>query len=280
MNGLPHGRENDPLAATGPPASEGGLDAPASDLLGIVQSILSQAPVIASLIASIEVASGHRPPNWPGDIDVARVVAVIRDDGLPLTWAPRCAVVTELLLAPDKAARLAVLLTHASEIAADCRDVLADVTHATLTQQRPLALKAAAALEAGHHEAAMALSVVITDSIVARFISPTYEIVKRAVRFGTDTTAVPYGEVRRRAALAPVEPFYASWHPASGAPMPEGLSRHVAVHRATVEHFTHANAVVAVLLMTSVMRTLQEDQERSPKPVDGRVDLGRWTAAT
>lgn len=98
------------------------------------------------------------PPNWPGDIDLGQVQAVIQDDGLPLVWVPRAEIVTSLLAAPDRAARVEVLLAHEQEITADCRTVLGSVSHETLSGQLPLAMKALEAFEAGHHEAAQALA--------------------------------------------------------------------------------------------------------------------------
>jgi hypothetical protein len=82
------------------------------------------------------------PPNWPDDIDLHRVVAVIQDEGLPLVWVPRAEILSEMLAAADRAARIQVLLSHAGELAEDCRRVLEDVGHQTLSGQVPLAFRA------------------------------------------------------------------------------------------------------------------------------------------
>ena len=106
------------------------------------------------------------PPNWPGDIDLGQVQAVIQDDGLPVVWVPREEIVTSLLAAPDRAARVEVLLAHEREITADCRTVLGSISHETLSGQLPLAVKALEAFETGHHEAAQALAAAITETAV------------------------------------------------------------------------------------------------------------------
>jgi hypothetical protein len=114
-------------------------------------------------------------------------------------------------------------------------------------------------LESGNYEAAQALAVVVTETAVARMLGGKYSDVKKQVLF--DPELIPYSQLRLRAALAPIGPFYTTWHASSGAPAPEALSRHVTVHQADQSHYTHSNAVVAVLLVASVLRALQELQE-------------------
>jgi hypothetical protein len=213
-------------------------------------------PVLALMLEQLRET---QPPNWSDDIDLEQVLAVIQEDGLPLVWLPRAEIIAEVLDAPNRAARVEVLLRHADELIVDCREVLAAVRHETLTGQLPLAGRAVDALEAGHHEAAQALAVVVTETAVARAIRGKYEDVKSQVLFDPDL--VPYTEMRLRAALAPIGPFYTTWYASSGTPAPEALSRHVTVHQADHTHYTEGNALVAVLLATSVLRALQELQE-------------------
>jgi len=201
------------------------------------------------------------PPNWPGDIDLGQVQAVIQDDGLPLVWVPRAEVVTILLAAPDRAARVEVLLAHEQEITADCRTVLGGISHETLSGQLPLAVKALEAFEAGHHEAAQALAAAVTETAVTHALGNYKKARQRAV---FDPGKVTLRQLRVQAALAPIGPFYTAWYPSSGAPAPEALSRHVTIHQADQRHYTRGNAAVAALLTTSVLRALQELAEESP----------------
>src|SRR5664280_2394398 len=128
-----------------------------------------------------------------------------------------------------------------------------------LSGQVPLASKAVEALASDHFEAAQALAVVVTETAVAQSISGKYEVVKKQVLF--DPQLVPYGLLRLNAALAPIGRFYTIWWAGSGDPKPQELSRHVSVHHADAGHYTEANAVIAVMLVTSVLRALQELQE-------------------
>ena len=230
---------------------------PKIDLSGFTKSFqLNFGP---SFTAVLERYRASRPANWPTDINLSHIITVIQDDGLPLVWIPRAEIVSMVLSASDRQARVRVLLDHSNELFEDCREVLDGISHASLNGQLPLARKALEALEAGYGEAAQALAVVVTETAVARGLGGRYADVKKQVLFDPDL--VHYTELRLRAALAPIGPFYTTWYASSGMPAPEGLSRHVAVHQADKDHYTPGNAVVAVLLATSVLRALQELQE-------------------
>ena len=53
--------------------------------------------------------------------------------------------------------------------------------------------------------------------------------------------------------ILPLLKFYDDWHPKSGMSAPTDLSRHVTAHQATDAHYTTVNALVAVMLMTSLL---------------------------
>lgn len=123
----------------------------------------------------------------------------------------------------------------------------------------PLAKEAVEAFAAGHGQAAQALATVVTETVIAAAVSRKYEDVKKAVIFDPDE--VPWHRLRLAAALGPIYRFYTSWWPSSGTPAPEELSRHVSVHNADVTHYSPGNSLVAVLLVTSVLRGIQELQQ-------------------
>lgn len=199
------------------------------------------------------------PPNWADAVDLEKAIEVIQKDGLPLVWVPRAEVVAQVLNIDNRAGRLTALVGLLPGIADDCDKVLTEVEHASLAGQVPLAKKAVQALRDGHHEAAQALAVVVTETAVAQALGGDYKKVKKQVLFDPDL--VPFTQLRVRAALAPIAPFYTAWFARSGEPRPETLSRHVSVHQADGEHYTTGNALVAVMLASSVLRALQELQE-------------------
>jgi hypothetical protein len=205
------------------------------------------------------------PPNWPDDIDLGKVETVIQEDGLPIVWVPRAEIVTSLLAAPDRAARIEVLLAHEREITADCRAALGSISLDRLSGQLPLAVKALDAFEAGHYEAAQALAAAVTETAVTHALGD-YAQARQKAAF--DPRRVTLRQLRVKAALAPIGPFYTAWYPSGGTPAPEALSRHVTIHQADQQHYTRGNAAVAVLLTTSVLRALQELAEEPPGDPD------------
>lgn len=210
-----------------------------------------------------------QPPNWPFDVDIDRVAEVVQDDGLPLTWVPRASIVAEVLEQDDHASRIQVLLDHREEIVADCRQVLDQVAHEDLAGQTLLARRAADALADGHHEAAQALAVVVTETAVVHTLGHggtkgQYAAVQQQVGFDPETVA--YTRVRLEAALAPLGSFFTGWFPNAGTPAPKTLSRHVSVHQADPAHYTEGHGLTAVMLAVSILRGLQEHLDLSPGP--------------
>jgi hypothetical protein len=222
---------------------------------------------VAANFASVFEASGlrgiidplleHLPPNWPDGIDPVVVETILNQDGLPLVWVPRKEIVELLVNEPNRASRVHVLLEHSAEIVEDCSQALDGVTHGKLAGQLPLARKALATYAEGQGEAAQALSVLITETAVSgAFDGAKYAEIVAAVEIDMDKISLT--TTRLMGALAPVGRFYTSWWAHSGTPAPEELSRHVTVHHADISHFTDANALIAVMLMASILRQLSE----------------------
>jgi hypothetical protein len=200
------------------------------------------------------------PSNWPPNVDVDRMTEALVHHGIPLVWAPRQEVVAEVLAAKTRAERVAALVAHQSEVIQNCRDVLAEVSSPTYDGKVVLAGSALDALDAGHHEASQALAVVVVESAVATAIHKQYDKVRTKVL--VDLDAVHISDLRLRAALAPLHRFYTPWEEGkTPGPMPEELSRHVTVHSASPEHFNEGNAVLAVLMASTILRALQELEE-------------------
>lgn len=54
--------------------------------------------------------------NRPLDLDLDVAAAIVRDDGIPLVWVPRRAIVEELLAAEGRPARVSILLAESSRL--------------------------------------------------------------------------------------------------------------------------------------------------------------------
>ena len=197
------------------------------------------------------------PPNWPTALpDPNQLNLILNEEGIPLVWAPRLSIVQRLLNARDRAARMTVLLSCRNDIIEDCAELVDQLTHDRLINQHALALKVLSTYTAGHDEAAHALAVVVTDSAVKAIFTGKYEQIPSKAKIDIDET--PYRSLRLLAALAPIGRFYVEWRPGSGGPQPQALSRHVSVHHPGPDHYSPANAILAVLLMASVLKGAQD----------------------
>jgi hypothetical protein len=196
------------------------------------------------------------PPNWPDGADFDRAFDVIQQDGIPLVWVPRADIVADLLAVADRDSRIKVLLDRSTDVVQDCRKVIGDVVHEDLLSQLPMASSAVEAYVAGFHAPAQALAVAVVETVATRTIGK-YEQARTFAKID-NYNDLTLAELRIRAALAPIRLFYVPWYPDSGAPMPEALSRHVSIHQADPAHYTTGNATVAIMLLASVLRGVQE----------------------
>jgi hypothetical protein len=219
----------------------------------------------AALLESMRAAL---PPNWDADVDLELIGTILNDEGIPLVFVPNKAVLRQLLAAPVRADRVAILVQARDEVLADCQSTLAGVAHSSLAGQLPLAKDAVASCQDGHDPSGQALAVSVVETIVSNILGMNYRQAKQDLVLDFDD--LPYTEVRVKAALAPVPKFYTSWYPKSGLPAPVELSRHVSIHQADVQHYTQENALIASMLVASVMKAVDESQhEAQPDPTSG-----------
>lgn len=64
-------------------------------------------------------------------------------------------------------------------------------------------------------------------------------------------------EVPRQVLIATIQRFFTTWYPDSGRKPPDGLSRHVVAHQPTQQHFSPENALLSLMLVTSLLHEMQ-----------------------
>ncbi len=64
-------------------------------------------------------------------------------------------------------------------------------------------------------------------------------------------------EVLRHALIAPIPKFFTPFHAQPGEAIPATVSRHATVHQPTVAHLNASNALLALMLGTSILREQQ-----------------------
>ncbi len=219
----------------------------------------SFAPVFSRLAEAV-------PENWR-DIPYPCLDAALHlmNDGIPLIWVPRSSVVAQLMQASGAAGRAEVLAQARRDVADDCSAVLADITAPHLAPLAVMAAEAVRTLRDGYCAGAQALATSVFDTWLRLMVRRSILFDPPPKRIGFYPNVVrqiepvsgdlPVVHLRAAGALAPVLLALARFFPGDEALT--HFARHATVHAAIPEHYTDANAVVAVMLMTSALRQAQ-----------------------
>ncbi|MET3452226.1 hypothetical protein [Curtobacterium sp. 1544] len=212
------------------------------------------------------------PRNWPTAYEqyLPGLTAMVNDEGIPVAWVPRWELLETLLCASDATARSLLLVEHRDEILHDCETALDDVSDPSLMPFMPTVQELLSASRYGLWKVAAISAVAITHSIVERleWVSARQQV-KKHHALQEDVTLA---EVMERATRGPLVLFYDDWNPKSRRPRPTHLTRHVVSHRFGPEQVAERNCVVAVMLLTSLMVTV--DQLELISPDEEPVSLG------
>jgi hypothetical protein len=218
-------------------------------------------PSFLESLAGLTAFLSRWVPNWYDGLDVEKAWE-ITGTGIPLAFVPRARIVDELVNAADHASRLAVLVEHKSEIIADCRETLivdddADPMPEAIAMLPPLLAEAIDVLEAGHFASACALGIAVVDSAHKRTMPKTSyrNLHQNAVQVELEE-AVAGNDLRINLALRPLHSLLTEWYP--NDPVLQMPSRHIVAHWAHREHMTETNAIIIVMVATSLLLGLAE----------------------
>ncbi len=201
------------------------------------------------------------PANWPTGSDrpgFALAQQIVENEGIPIAYVPRAKVVSELAKAADRAERGRILVGRTPEILIDCAAALDRTLDPAVEAQKWLILGGVRTLESGHHEAAQALCVNVCSTLIEAHIDGRHGKAKNMCRASGLKEAFESNQLRYKLGVAPVVNLLTDWHPKSGKPRPVELSRHVVAHQAHPDHFTPENAILAVMVATSLILALDE----------------------
>lgn len=116
---------------------------------------------------------------------------------------------------------------------------------------------------AGHAAAACALSVVIIDSLLRRTEGDLqYQTLRKRSRKNALDAATALNQLRVELAWRPMHSLLEEWNPRSGSPPPTMPSRHVVIHWPDPRHLSNQNAIVTVMVATSLFLGLCESERR------------------
>lgn len=198
------------------------------------------------------------PSNWPIDFEeqLPALVEIVNVEGIPLAWVPRASLVEQLLAAASADERSALLIAHRDEIIEECLAWVSGLDDEFIAPQLPIAKKVLAACQGGHWEVAAISAVAVVHAVVEslRWASDRQRVQKHHQL----TLDLPLSKLFEQATRAPLVLFYDDWDPRSGKPRPVHLTRHVVTHRLAEDQVTARNCVVAVMLMASLLVSVEQ----------------------
>ena len=202
-------------------------------------------------------------PNWPPEAHWSDVLDLIQETGWALVWLPDAGIMVELLASENAEGRNRVLLEHAGEITETARTRLAEVEDPTLVYLADCAREAAEAFDAGYERSSQALCASALTGLVQSVMG--YDKLAKArdelaenwdemnlplLRYGLIVSTVPSALVQ------------------FGDVVPDRFNRHAVSHSPSPVQFTRLNALVALMLVTALVRELDEIARRGLSLLD------------
>lgn len=187
------------------------------------------------------------------DIGIARVRAIVVEEGLPLYMVPGPQTAALLLRADSETARRAILADQCDRVLDDCREAVEAVETEDLVGSRRMVLKALAAFADGHHEAAQALSGSIVESLVWDYFDRDAKTRRRYLQGENFPEAYMELGAHEFIALAPIWRAFQSFSSSKGDPVPSVFSRHGSAHTISEVQFTKVNAIQGLMLASSLL---------------------------
>jgi hypothetical protein len=194
-------------------------------------------------------------PNWldvaadPDAIE-AQIHAVLAD-GIPLGWVPGATVIDKLLRAADGPARRRVISNNWRGIVNDCEAVVGALPSRRALFLADMTRRAIAALRDRHTEAAQALATNVLDTVISQFHVPELNLDKGAILNPDQKKKLAAHGWRFAFSLLPAHATmtgkYGVDHRGTA------FHRNVTAHAATHRQYNRINAVIAIMLASSVL---------------------------
>lgn len=190
------------------------------------------------------------------------VEEVVMVDGIALYSVPRGAIAEALIRADGASKRRDILGRRWKAISADCRTAAGTCKSEAVAPYVAVTLASLDALEAGHAEAAQALTGCVLDAVVNTYFGKD-RYLYTPDRHGKRTNAA-YEEFNAHEyiAFAPVWQAWQKFFPEEGKPVPYTFSRNATAHTVSPKQFTRRNAVQGLMIVTGILVFLDEQVAR------------------
>ncbi|MET7990843.1 hypothetical protein ABZU76_08020 [Amycolatopsis sp. NPDC005232] len=204
----------------------------------------------------IEVLRDGAPDNW-ADLRDDQILSLLKlaRAGIPITWVPRAAILSELL-AVDEGQRSRVILAHAQDLLDDCRAAAACTHGGAFAEHAGFLHQAIDALDAGHAAAAQALSANVLDTLLRSAVEKPVKSRYYATMRQTIESA-PLSLLSWAVTHWPVLEALTNFDGATER-LPSSFNRHATAHAVGSVQYTPENAAIAVMAAASVLRQAHE----------------------
>jgi hypothetical protein len=197
--------------------------------------------------------------NW------TRILELGREEGIALAWVPRMALVQALLDAPDAAAREQLLFQEETAVLDDCAACLDTITEdSAMVELAGFARQAIDICRRGGHAGAQALATNVVETIAKHHLDRVVMGKGKGVsnrirnRFGVPIDdSIALDELRVWLVGAPL--FAAYREDYDYATRDSAFNRHGTAHCVNPNVYRPANALLSILLATSLLRLMDEE---------------------
>jgi hypothetical protein len=203
---------------------------------------------------------GLLPPNWKGMMipSVELLETILLDEGIPLAWVPSQEILSAMLDAPDGVARRRIIGSRWRRVVSDCEASLAEVSSQDLQPYCVFASNIVRALRDGHQAAAQALAANLLDSIIRQNVDLTLK--KTVTATGNKRIRIDLDDYQMKASftMAPIWRAYEEYWESKGDPIQRVFGRHPSAHAVSRIQYSRVNAVIALMLVTSLLKLLDD----------------------
>lgn len=200
------------------------------------------------------------------DDDVTLILALVREDGIPLYAVPRSSIIDELLHADSSRERRDLLINYREMIFEDCRNALNSVSSDYAQEKRFFILAGLDALEKGCVEAAQALFTNTLDTVHQNFWG-TDTGSRIAISNHKEGSEVPQiiveMDFRDAFVFTPIWNSHMKFYGHAGEEPPAEYSRHASVHGVSRRQYKLENCIQALMLVTSLLVYVDENEQNS-----------------
>lgn len=200
------------------------------------------------------------------DVTLKQVLALVKEDGIPLYVVPRSNIVRDLVYSDSAIQRRGVLVECKELIFEDCRGALNRISSEYALEMKSFILSGLNAVEAGYVEAAQALFTNTLDTVHQNFWGQDVES-RRIISNRVEGAELPEMIVnmgfRDTFVFAPIWHSHIRFWKNKGDEIPAKYSRHASIHGVSRRQYKLENCIQVLMLVTSLLVYIDENEQVS-----------------